>query len=300
MSGYKYIKMADNFEVSEELIEKTRKAVMKKNGKRKLSSTKRMKVSFLLSVVLVFIAVVIFNITNTGALKNADKQVIQEVYKSDAFKVKVYAAKNSATSSVNDAIELNVNEKIEMKVTSNALSHGGGPKSSSFSLPIICEGDDIKELKYEFNDSKTEFQKMFIYPEGVVKPELMQGDVDHNSTEFKTYYEDIHKYMKENNLSANTEANLTTKVYKTLQNLGAPYTMPFKDQDNTEMYFKVTSDSINSSEEFYVKIGAAIEQQVLTITATYNDNSVQVRHFKFEVASRTGNICRSLYIIAID
>ena len=128
----------------------------------------------------------------------------------------------------------------------------------------------------------------------------MDGEVDHNSTEFKTYYEDIQKYMKENNLSADGEANLTTKVYKTLQNLGAPYTMPFKDQDNTEMYFKVTTDSINTSEEFYVKIDAAIEQQVLTITATYNDNSVQVRHFKFEVASRIGNYSQNLYIIAID
>ncbi len=143
-------------------------------------------------------------------------------------------------------------------------------------LPIICEGEDIAKVKYEFNDKTTVFLSYYELPDEIA---ALIGPEINSDNRFKWS-----TYCYSHNLLQQQTLNLATRKYYTYQKLGNVYEVDYDKQDIKGMNFLIQDygDITKRDENGVMDMNKMLQSQVLKVTVTKNDGSTATKSYKFE------------------
>ena len=127
-------------------------------------------------------------------------------------------------------------------------------------LPIICEGEDIAKVKYEFNDKTTVFLSYYELPDEIA---ALIGPEINSDNRFKWS-----TYCYSHNLLQQQTLNLATRKYYTYQKLGNVYEVDYDKQDIKGMNFLIQDygDITKRDENGVMDMNKMLQSQVLKVT----------------------------------
>ncbi len=270
-----------------------------KKYKRKRAVTKIMSIAVAGVICLTSVKLVDIltnNKKNTINNENVENisatQVSNSSYVSDMFTMKVYASDDEG-----QFIKIENGNKVLIDKLGEMTNWArlGNTTNVMIRLPIVCEGEDIAKVKYEFDDKTTVFLSYYEFPDEIANltvEDLKKDIVEQIADLKKDIAEQIindnnskwNNYCYSNNLLPRETLNKETGKYYTYQKLDNVYEVDYDKQDIKGMNFLIQDygDITKRDENGVMDMNKMLESQVLRVTVTKNDGSTATKSYKFE------------------
>lgn len=219
------------------------------------------------------------------------------LYLSDAFTMKVYAADEDG-----ELIDVENGNKVlidRLAKTTGYSILNNGTTEVMIKLPIMCEGEDISNIKYEFNNNLSAFVRYYEFPDEIANLLLEHSDdLDKN----KENHDKFHEYCYANNLLLRATQDKETGRQYGYQRLDSTYEVEYDNQDTKGFYFVISDygDVNKRDEDGRINLNKMLQNQILTVTVTKADGSIAQKKYSFEADDDDGKNMPSIKIYELE